>query len=291
MNRTHHLCWGLVSLGVLGTTSSPALSDERADPFFVPRYESYEEHFSPAPSLPNREEHEQDSRNLFLQIGVDFKNVFTTKENLVIMGAGLGAAWGAGHFDQNIASSSFNSELSPGGSLDPVFESGEILGDGWVQVGAAFATYGLGKLFKTPEAASLGRDLVRAQIVTGAITFGLKTAVGRERPDGSTQSSFPSGHTSSTFATATVLQRRYGWKVGIPAYAVAGYVAGSRMNEARHYLSDVIFGAAIGIMVGRTVTIGIADNRFAFGPMLAPGGAGVQFTWLGSNGDSLGRSQ
>ena len=286
MNRTYHLCWVLVLLGLLSMTSSPAMGDDGVDPFFVPRPESYRRMISPTPSM---ERQEQDSRNLFLQLGVDFKNVFTTKENLVIMGAGLGAAWGASHFDQDVAASGFNSELRQGGALDPIFESGEILGDGWVQAGAAFATYGLGKLFRAPEVASLGRDLVRAQVVTVAITFGVKTAVGRERPDGSSQTSFPSGHTSGTFATATVLQRRYGWKVGIPAYAVAGYVAGSRLNEARHYLSDVIFGAAIGIMVGRTVTIGIADNRFAIGPMLAPGGAGVQFTWLGSNADSLGR--
>ncbi len=291
MNRTHHLHRSLVLLGLLsllGLTSSPTMGDDSVDPFFVPRYESHGAMLAPAPSL---ERQEQDSRNLFLQIGVDFKNVFTTKENLVIMGAGLGAAWGASHFDEDIAASSFNAELSQSGSLDGFFESGEILGDGRVQAAAAFATYGLGKLFKAPEVASLGRDLVRAQIVTATITFALKEAVGRERPDGSSQTSFPSGHTSSTFATATVLQRRYGWKVGIPAYAVAGYVAGSRMNEGRHYLSDVIFGAAIGIMVGRTVTIGIADNRFAISPMLAPSGAGVQFTWLGSNGDSLGRSQ
>ena len=288
MNRTHHWNVVLVLLGLLSTTNSPALADDSVNPFFAPRYESFGEMFSPKPS---REEHEGESRNLFLQIGVDFKNVFTTKENLLIMGAGLGAAWGASHFDEDIAASSFNAELSQSGSLDGFFESGEILGDGRVQAAAAFATYGLGKLFKAPEVASLGRDLVRAQIVTTTITFALKKAVGRERPDGSSQTSFPSGHTSGTFATATVLQRRYGWKVGIPAYAVAGYVAGSRMNEGRHYLSDVIFGAAIGIMVGRTVTIGIADNRFAISPLLAPGGGGVQFTWLGSNGESLRRPQ
>ena len=291
MNRTHHLHRSLVMLGLLsllGLTSSPTMGDDSVDPFFVPRYESHGAMLAPALSL---ERQEQDSRNLFLQIGIDFKDIFTTKENLVIMGAGLGAAWGASHFDQNIASSSFNAELSPGGSLDPFFEFGAILGDGWVQAGAAFATYGLGKLLKAPEVAFLGRDLVRAQSVTGAITFGLKTAVGRERPDGSSKNSFPSGHTSSTFASATVLQRRYGWKVGIPAYAVAGLVAVSRVHEARHYLSDVIFGAAIGIMVGRTVTIGIADNRFAISPMLTPSGAGVQFAWLGSNEDSLGRLQ
>ena len=59
-----------------------------------------------------------------------------------------------------------------------------------------------------------------------------------------------------TFATATVLQRDLGWKVGVPAYGLATYVAASRIQDKRHFLSDVTFGAAIGIVAGRSVTIG-----------------------------------
>jgi membrane-associated phospholipid phosphatase len=111
----------------------------------------------------------------------------------------------------------------------------------------------------------------------------MKRAVGRERPDGSNDHSFPSGHSSGTFATATVIQRRYGWDIGLPAYIVAAYVAASRLNEARHYLSDVVFGAAVGILVGHTITFEVAKNRVAVGPMAVPRGAGVQFTWLGAS--------
>jgi hypothetical protein len=50
-----------------------------------------------------------------------------------------------------------------------------------------------------------------------------------------------------------VLQRHFGWK-GALAYSVSAYVAASRLHENRHYLSDVIFGAAIGTVAGRTVT-------------------------------------
>lgn len=57
----------------------------------------------------------------------------------------------------------------------------------------------------------------------------------------------------------------------------------SRLNEGNHYLSDVVFGAAVGIMVGRTVTVHIAKARFAVSPMLTAGGGGVQLTWLGPN--------
>jgi hypothetical protein len=63
--------------------------------------------------------------------------------------------------------------------------------------------------------------------------------------------------------------------------ALLTYVAASRIQEKRHYLSDVAFGAAIGIMAGRTVTVGSGRREFAVTPMATPGGGGVAFTWLG----------
>jgi membrane-associated phospholipid phosphatase len=78
-----------------------------------------------------------------------------------------------------------------------------------------------------------------------------------------------------------VLQEHFGWKAGVPAYALASYVAASRIHGKRHFLSDVAFGAVIGIAAGRTVTIGRGDGRFAMSPMATAGGGGVQFTWIG----------
>ena len=124
----------------------------------------------------------------------------------------------------------------------------------------------------------MGRDLVRAQLLAQGVTQALKYSVRRMRPDGSSQASFPSGHASGSFASASVLQRHFGWKVGGPAYAVASWVAASRLNENKHHLSDVIFGAAIGLAGGRTVTFERGRTRFEIAPMLAPGGAGVQLS-------------
>ena len=55
-----------------------------------------------------------------------------------------------------------------------------------------------------------------------------------------------------SFASAAVLQEHFGWKVGLAAYAGAAYVATSRLSERQHYLSDVVFGAAVGIAAGST---------------------------------------
>ena len=185
-------------------------------------------------------------------------------------GAAIGHAWDAQSSER----------LSSSRDLTPVFNAGRTIGSTEVNVAAAFATYALGRLTDHPRATAIGADLIRAQIVTQITTQGVKLAVGRTRPDG-TSFSFPSGHSATAFATATVLQRNLGWKVGIPAYGVAAYVATSRVQAKRHYLSDIAFGAAVGVVAGRTVTVGRGQSKFSISPSVTPGGGAVNFTWLG----------
>jgi membrane-associated phospholipid phosphatase len=118
---------------------------------------------------------------------------------------------------------------------------------------------------------------VEAQIVNGVLTQGIKLAVNRTRPSGGSYS-FPSGHTSATFATAGVLQREFGWKVGIPAYVGGFYVAASRLAERQHYLSDVVFGAAIGLASSQTIAIHTRYGVVSAYPALMKGGAALVFT-------------
>ena len=80
-----------------------------------------------------------------------------------------------------------------------------------------------------------------------------------------------------------MLQRHLGWTLGAPAYALATYVAAQRVQDKRHFLSDMTFGAAAGIVAGRSVTIGRGSTRFVVAPALAPGGAAVSFTLLPKN--------
>ena len=83
--------------------------------------------------------------------------------------------------------------------------------------------------------------------LTMGITYGLKYTVNETRPDGKSQS-FPSAHTSISFASAEFMRKRYGWEYGIPAYAAATFVAVSRVESNNHYTHDVLAGAAIGIV-------------------------------------------
>ncbi len=83
-------------------------------------------------------------------------------------------------------------------------------------------------------------------------TMGLKLARNNETPNGKDYA-WPSGHTSSSFTVASVLDELYGPRVGIPAYVVASAVAYRMMDTGDHWASDVVFGATLGWIVGHTV--------------------------------------
>ncbi len=108
----------------------------------------------------------------------------------------------------------------------------------------------------------LKRDGVKTVIAIGAnvaIMYGLKEAVRRPRPfvsypddiilrQKTSGFSFPSGHTSCAFATATALTlSTKKWYVGVPAFTYAGFVGYSRMRLGAHYGSDVLAGIIIGV--------------------------------------------
>lgn len=98
--------------------------------------------------------------------------------------------------------------------------------------------------------------------LANGISFGLKVAVERDRPfvtypnDIKKRShagpySFPSGHTTAAFATATALSlSAKTWQVAVPAYTYAGFVAYSRMRLGMHYPTDLLGGMVIGIGSG-----------------------------------------
>ena len=102
----------------------------------------------------------------------------------------------------------------------------------------------------------LGAQLTRTLALTQITVGPLKLATQRRRPDGTNRFSFPSGHTANAFAAARLVQRRYGNRVAFPLYAVGGFTAAGRVAGTRHYVSDVIAGATVGLIVGSSVSIG-----------------------------------
>lgn len=89
---------------------------------------------------------------------------------------------------------------------------------------------------------------------TMAITYGLKLMVDKPRPNGKPYS-FPSGHSSICFSSATFLAQRYKtWQYWVPAYALAVFTGYSRVESHNHYIDDVLAGAFIGLVVTTQLT-------------------------------------
>jgi membrane-associated phospholipid phosphatase len=207
-------------------------------------------------------------------LGYDFKNL-PSKPNFIIAGIGGGLALAVHPADDTV-----NQKLQ---GTHGFFAAGSVLGNTATQMGISLAIYATGRLSHSKKASHLGMDLLRAQIITEAMTETLKLAVHRERPDGSNNRSFPSGHASVTFATATVIYRHLGYKWAVPTYLFASYVAMSRLHDNRHYLSDVVFGAAVGVIGGRTVTRH-GRNNYTWSPVAMPGGMAILVTRMPHGG-------
>ena len=96
-------------------------------------------------------------------------------------------------------------------------------------------------------------------VLANSFSYGLKNLIRRDRPFHSYPNwfrnkgragelSFPSGHTTAAFATATSIALTYKkWELSVPAFLWAGGVAYSRMYLGVHYPSDILGGMIIGV--------------------------------------------
>ena len=115
---------------------------------------------------------------------------------------------------------------------------------------------------------NLGRFAVSSALAYGimaGIVNPIKYGAKEMRPDGSTRNSFPSGHTATAFVSATILHKEYGLTRS-PWYSIAGYGVATatgvmRVLNNRHWVSDVLSGAGIGIF-STELAYGISDIIF-----------------------------
>lgn len=223
------------------------------------------------------------TRNFFStlvhNLGDDVKHM--PRRNTVYWAAGGGALALALH----PADKRINRRLVGSPGWDSFFKPGKYIGQTEIQFGAGILTYTIGRMRGADRARHLGMDLMEAQLLADGLVEGIKVVARRPRPlnpDGTPNSSksfaFPSGHAAVTFAGATVLQQHLGWKAALPTYAIASYVAISRLHDNRHYLSDVVFGAATGIIVGRSVTWH-GRNSYPILPVAGPNYLGAVIEW------------
>jgi membrane-associated phospholipid phosphatase len=125
--------------------------------------------------------------------------------------------------------------------------------DNYLQYAPMAAVYGLNLagIKGKNDFANRTALMVKSGLLVAAITFPLKKITAVPRPDTGERNSFPSGHTATAFAAATFMAKEYGhiskW-YSIGAYSVATGVGVMRMMNNRHWISDVLAGAAVGIL-------------------------------------------
>ena len=205
---------------------------------------------------------------IFTCIPRDLRNM-ARGQSLAWLGVGAGAAAGSALLDDEI------DRALRDGDPDVFPKVGDQLGQAGLHIGAPFALYVVARATGHSDTAGFAVTLLRAQVANGIVTRSLKL-IPRARPFQEKAStwhgSFPSGHTSASFATAAVIQRRFGWRAGLPAYVLASYVGLSRLHR-NHYLSDVAFGAGLGVAAG--LAVNQPSRRAVVSPIIAPGAAGV----------------
>jgi len=215
---------------------------------------------------------------------VTWKNteaVVKKPENLLILGvAGGFSIWGEFDFDEDV---------------DRELRGREIINDDWTHAtqtvgnpgthfALAAAIYAHGLLSENNASYDFGKTLTHALVLNGLATVGLQLAAHNQAPNGQ-YFGWPSGHTSSSMTVASVVHEYYGLLPAAPLYALTGLVMYERMITGQHWASDVIFGAALGYVVGHTVA---GEHRIqVFGmdvipyndPYMGSSGIGLVKTW------------
>jgi hypothetical protein len=191
-------------------------------------------------------------------MGDDLHELFS-RDPLIVMGTGA-VATGAAFLIESPCG-------NPGFMGDGFLHQASVVSHhtmGLPLLGVSAVLWGAGSLGDSPRTEETGQMLTEGLLLTYGLTGVLKLGTGRERPDGSNSRSFPSAHSAGTACAAVILWDRYGAGAGIPAAAVSVFTALSRVHMGRHYPSDVIAGAAIGLSVGLAVTRahGEADSPY-----------------------------
>ncbi len=193
------------------------------------------------------------------ELWTDSKATFTRPDNITALLLAGGASIYMHQQDDEKIADYFEEHNRFHGFSD---ESLYIIGKPTVHLAASSIWY-LGTIINHDNMNQKRALTMNKAITINWLTFwGLKFARNNDTPNGKDWA-WPSGHTSSSFTVASVLDEFYGHKVGIPAYALAGLIAYRMMDTGDHWGSDVVFGATLGWVVGHTVAGQDKDYKIA----------------------------
>ena len=192
-----------------------------------------------------------------------------TWENATLLALGMGMAGAVYRWDNDLVGQAESVSI-----FEVTADPSNVYGSSTFNLPATFGLWLFSKAARRPKLEAVSSDLLRALVWNQALVGPIKHGVRRTRPNGSNRLSFPSGHTANAFAIAGVVNQHYGSRVGVPFYAWGVLVAGGRMEEDLHFLSDVVAGAAIGLVVGRSVSR-TEPKTLSILPLPVPGGVAL----------------
>ena len=215
---------------------------------------------SPLPEAPPEYKYDDgeicfgcDFRNALPTLWCDTKSIANWNNALILTAAGgLAIGFRQSDIDQRVREEVVEHPERWGHASQVLGNFGEVKYQAPVMLGV----YGYSVWTQNEELHDVMGSMLSATVITGVSTSALKLIANTDRPSNKFSNGhygFPSYHTSSTFAIAAVLDEYYGSHVGLPAYALATAVGFSRIDQQAHDLSDVVFGAALGYVIGKTI--------------------------------------
>ena len=141
------------------------------------------------------------------------------------------------------------------GSLSETGDFGSVIGNPALHFGIAGVWYAVAVRNRDAKNHTFSKVMMEALAVNGLSTVLLKVSMNDRSPNGEYYG-WPSGHLSSSVCFASVIHEYYGWKSAVPLYLLAGYSGATRLQDREHDLSDLVFGAALGWVIGHSVVKG-----------------------------------
>jgi hypothetical protein len=152
---------------------------------------------------------------------------------------------------QDSISDPVTEDLSKHEPLGDAAVVGDLYGQLIPNAAYTLGMYGHYYFTENKTSATRAEMMFKASLYSGLTTTVLKYTLRQPRPDNiQEKNSFPSGHTTTAFAFASLVTIEHGWKWGAPALALATLTGVSRMNDGRHFLQDVLAGMTVGVGYG-----------------------------------------
>ncbi len=251
-------CWfpafaGMTNSTNAGFISSPPLSltsDDRSNPGPIETSADGEEFAAACEVRPFK--FRRDVSQLSWLVRDDAKHAINWNNTLILAVAG-GVAIGIHQdWDDRVRASTARHPNRWGGTSKTLGNFGDVT----VQLPIMLGLYSYALRQQDEQLHALSGTLFSATTIAGVSTVLAKVIFNTDRPSdrwNGGEFGFPSYHTASSFAIAAVLDEYYGSNAGVPAYLLAGAIGWSRLDERDHDLSDVVFGAALGFVIGKAV--------------------------------------